>query len=55
MYLTKEEQAAHVVLATGDTFLVEWLESGVLTLFGMPLLGDTAALTRCHPGNVQVR
>ena len=30
VYLTKQEQLAHVVLATSDTFLVEWLESGVL-------------------------
>jgi len=30
VYLTKEEQLAHVVLATSDTFLVEWLQSGVM-------------------------
>jgi hypothetical protein len=30
VYLTKQEQLAHVVLATSDTFLVEWLESGVM-------------------------
>ena len=30
VYLTKQEQLAHVVLATSDTFLMEWLESGVL-------------------------
>ena len=28
VYLTKEEQLAHVVLATSDTFLTQWLESG---------------------------
>ena len=28
VYLTKEEQMAHVVLATSDTFLMQWLESG---------------------------
>ena len=30
VYLTKQEQLAHVVLATSDTFLVEWLQSGVM-------------------------
>jgi len=29
VYLTKQEQLAHVVLATSDTFLTQWLESGV--------------------------
>ena len=28
VYLTKQEQLAHVVLATSDTFLTQWLESG---------------------------
>jgi len=28
VYLTKQEQLAHVVLATSDTFLAEWLQSG---------------------------
>ena len=29
VYLTKEEQLAHVILATSDTFLTQWLETGV--------------------------
>ena len=28
VYLTKEEQLAHVILATSDTFLTQWLDSG---------------------------
>ena len=37
VYLTKEEQLAHVVLATSDTFLVEWLQSGMSrTCFSLP-------------------
>ncbi len=33
VYLTKEEQLAHVLLATSDTFLTQWLDSGApLTL-----------------------
>ena len=37
VYLTKEEQLAHVVLATSDTFLVEWLQSGMSrTCFSFP-------------------
>ena len=28
VYLTKQEQLAHVILATSDTFLTQWLESG---------------------------
>jgi hypothetical protein len=28
VYLTKQEQLAHVILATSDTFLMQWLESG---------------------------
>jgi hypothetical protein len=27
VYLTKQEQLAHVILATSDTFLAQWLES----------------------------
>ena len=50
VYLTKQEQLAHVVLATSDTFLVEWLESGVLLSDSLFRRGDTAALTRCHHG-----
>ena len=30
VYLTKQEHLAHVILATSDTFLTEWLESGAL-------------------------
>ena len=29
VYLTKQEQLAHVVLATNDIFLVQWLDSGM--------------------------
>ena len=28
VYLTKQEKLAHVILATSDTFLTHWLESG---------------------------
>ena len=28
VYLTKQEKLAHVILATSDTFLTQWLESG---------------------------
>jgi hypothetical protein len=28
VYLTKEEQLAHVILATSDTFMTQWLDSG---------------------------
>ena len=28
VYVTKQEKLAHVILATGDTFLTQWLESG---------------------------
>ena len=28
VYLTKQEQLAHVILATSDTFLTQWLDSG---------------------------
>ena len=45
VYLTKEEQLAHVVLATSDTFLVEWLESGVSLSDCLFRRGNTAALT----------
>ena len=50
VYLTKQEQLAHVVLATSDTFLVEWLESGVLLSVCLFRRGNTAALTRFHHG-----
>jgi hypothetical protein len=29
VYLTKEARLAHVILATSDTFLMQWLDSGV--------------------------
>ncbi len=44
VYLTKQEQLAHVILATSDTFLTQWLESGApccelaLRLFHVSLL-----------------
>ena len=28
VYLTKQEQLAHVILATSDTFLTQWLDNG---------------------------
>jgi hypothetical protein len=28
VYITKQEQLAHVILATSDTFLTQWLETG---------------------------
>jgi hypothetical protein len=28
VYITKQEQLAHVILGTSDTFLTQWLESG---------------------------
>ena len=28
VYLTKQEQLAHVILTTSDTFLTQWLDSG---------------------------
>ena len=46
VYLTKEEQLAHVVLATSDTFLVEWLESGACSLRAS---SGTRPLSRAHP------
>ena len=50
VYLTKQEQLAHVVLATSDTFLVEWLESGVLLSVDCLFSRGAAALTRRHHG-----
>jgi len=41
VYLTKEAQLAHVILATSDTFLTQWLESGA------PRLG-VAVLSSFH-------
>ena len=49
VYLTKEEQLAHVVLATSDTFLTQWLESGVLLCDSLFRRG-AAFLTRFHHG-----
>jgi hypothetical protein len=46
VYLTKEEQLAHVVLAAGDTFLVEWLESGACSLRAS---SGTRPVSRAHP------
>ena len=46
VYLTKQEQLAHVVLATSDTFLVEWLESGACSLRAS---SGTRPLSRAHP------
>ena len=37
VYLTKQEQLAHVILATSDTFLTQWLESGAPRLAGAGL------------------
>ena len=33
VYLTKQEQLAHVILATSDTFLTQWLDSGAPRLW----------------------
>ena len=44
VYLTKQEQLAHVVLATSDSFLVEWLESGACSL-----RASSGTLSRAHP------
>ena len=44
VFLTKQEQLAHVVLATSDTFLVEWLESGACSL-----RASSGTLSRAHP------
>jgi ATPase domain predominantly from Archaea len=46
VYLTKQEQLAHVVLATSDTFLAEWLESGACSLRAS---SGTRPLSRAHP------
>ncbi len=32
VYLTKQEQLTHVILATSDTFLTQWLDSGASLL-----------------------
>jgi hypothetical protein len=34
VYLTKQEQLAHVILATSDTFLTQWLDSSAPPCFG---------------------
>ena len=39
VYITKQEQLAHVVLATSDTFLTQWLESGAPRLAVAALSG----------------
>ena len=54
VYLTKQEQLAHVVLATSDTFLVEWLESGVL-LSSDCLFRRHRSSHAVPPRNAQVR
>jgi ATPase domain predominantly from Archaea len=53
VYLTKQEQLAHVVLATSDTFLVEWLESGVL--LSDSLFRRHSSSHAVPPRNAQVR
>jgi hypothetical protein len=37
VYLTKQEQLAHVILATSDTFLTQWLDVGAPLRFGLCL------------------
>ena len=37
VYLTKQKQLAHVILATSDTFLTQWLEKGAPCLAGEAL------------------
>ncbi len=35
VYLTKQEQLAHVILATSDTFLTQWLDSSAPLVSGL--------------------
>jgi hypothetical protein len=35
VYLTKQEQLAHVILVTSDTFLTQWLDIGAAQTQGM--------------------
>ena len=44
VYLTKQEHLAHVILATSDTFLTHWLESGAPSLASAALSGSHCSL-----------
>jgi hypothetical protein len=46
VYLTKQEQLAHVILATSDTFLTQWLDKGAL---------HVCAVSLCFQGSVCFR
>ena len=50
VYLTKQEQLAHVILATSDTFLTQWLESGApcLAVRRFPVFTPPACACRSH-------
>ena len=50
VYLTKQEQLAHVILATSDTFLTQWLESGAprLTVAGLSSFRCLSCDRRSH-------
>ena len=45
VYLTKQEQLAHVILATSDTFLTQWLDLGARIIFGVCLFASMRQLT----------
>jgi hypothetical protein len=46
VYLTKEEQLAHVILATSDTFLTQWLDLGARIILGVCLCASMRRLNR---------
>jgi hypothetical protein len=50
VYLTKQEQLAHVILATSDTFLTQWLESGTprLAVAGLSSFDCLSCVRRSH-------
>jgi len=50
VYLTKQEELAHVILASSDTFLTEWLENGasLLVVSTRPRFHGFACAHRSH-------
>jgi hypothetical protein len=46
VYLTKQEQLAHVILATSDTFLTQWLDLGARIILGVCLCASARRLIR---------
>ena len=46
VYLTKQEQLAHVILATSDTFLTQWLDLGARIILGVCLCASMRRLIR---------